>query len=355
MPTALVAMANFKGTLSNQEATSIVSHALHDLGFTVVELPIGDGGFGTRSCLHSILGGEIKRIGLSDVLYFPNAKTPEWIYIESPETCGRAAVLSHGETAVTASSFRLGECLNEIFDTAPKSLKKIYIGLGDSGISDAGIGMLSELGYQLFDSYGLDLDPTISEMDKLFRIRPPENRPWEKYEITVLCDVKNPLCGPNGSAQVFSPQKGATPAEVAQIEVGMAQTARIFGKDVANTTHCGSAGGLASAFFACLNARLVPGAKHLFEWIRLQIVLKDADLVITGEGKTDAQTLSGKATFELLEQADSIPTYFISGSLGAGYEALVERENLAGIYECGTTPDAKTALYEKVRTVFGGN
>lgn len=359
MPTALVAMANFKGTLTNTEATSIAAHALHDLGYTPVQLPIGDGGQGTALCVFTKLGGEFKKVGISNVLFFPNAQNPEWAYIESTETCGRKVVLANGENALTASSYRLGECLNEIFHSEYPALKKIYIGLGDSGISDVGVGMLQKLGFRFLDSAQNELLPLISEMPRLASVHPPPHSPWEKYQISVLCDVKNPLCGPNGSARVFSPQKGASPEQVALIETGMEKIAAAFQsrfqKIVADTPYCGSVGGLSSAFYACLNAQLVPGAKFLFDWIGLNEMLDSVDLIVTGEGRTDEQTLSGKAPFELLQRASQIdsPIYFFSGSLGTGYEKLLENECLSGVYASGIEPNASVALYDKIKSVFG--
>lgn len=359
MPTALVAMANFKGTLSNVEATSIAAHALWDLGYTPIQLPIGDGGTGTAQCVFSKLGGQFESVGISQILSFPNPQHPDWIYIESTETCGKNVVMKNGESALTASSYRLGDLLNQVFKKSVLP-PQMYVGLGDSGISDAGVGMLSKLGFRFFDDKGTELSPLIAEMRRLATLEPPLNRPWEKISLTILCDVNNPLCGPQGSAAVFSPQKGATTEQVQVIAAGMEQLAavyeRTFGKTVSTKPFCGSVGGLASALYACLGATLVSGAEHLFKWIEVDSLLAEADLIVTGEGQTDGQSFSGKAPFSLLQRASEkdLPTYFFSGGLGAGYEKLLEKENLKGIYATGKDPDAKTALFQKIKSVLCG-
>ena len=180
-----------------------------------------------------------------------------------------------------------------------------------------------------------------------------------QIKITVLCDVLNPLCGPNGAARTFSGQKGAAPGQIKQIEQGMENLAKLIqdltGRDLRSEPMTGSAGGLAAAFLAFFNAELVHGARFLMDWIHFDRILEEHEILITGEGQTDSQTQEGKAPFECLERAKRLGkrAFVISGRLGAGHETLPQ---IISTNECvclrQLTERARCAIRQDSRDLF---
>lgn len=365
MPSALVAMTTFKGTLSNSQASSIVAKALQSIGYQTYELPVGDGGAGTIHAIHSALGGEfhsfqvtspLGAIVSANVLCLPNSSQPIKVYIESSDTCGYKLVPEVKRDAMKATSAGLGQLIAECRLKWKNSLKELVIGLGDSAVSDAGIGMLAALGFRFLDENSIPLQATTANLQRVKKI--DASSAASLPALTVLCDVRNSLCGPNGSARVFSPQKGASPEEVENIEQGMNSFAQVlgsvFGRNPAAIPHTGSAGGISAALYSSYNAALVSGAKFLFDWICFDSILQQYDILVTGEGRTDHQTLSGKAPLECLERAERLrkPVYLVSGSLGEGYESIQKFSCVRKVLGSGLEPSAHEALYRATRRLF---
>jgi glycerate kinase len=230
------------------------------------------------------------------------------------------------------------------------------IGLGDSAVSDMGVGMLTALGYRFLDESGNQLPADATALSRIHRWLRPE-APVGASPITVLCDVVNPLCGPLGSARIFSGQKGADESQIHLIEAGMENFAREIarsGRDWREVPMTGAAGGLGAAFAAFLGAKLVPGAESLLAWIGFDKILAEHQIVITGEGRTDAQTLSGKTPLACCDRAERNRKWnlILSGQLAAGISLGRSRTRLAGIHECGALPSAEEALRRKTREIF---
>ncbi len=362
----LVAMNAFKGTLTNVQACEAVSRALTELGVTHRALPIGDGGAGTLECVENSLGGERVSFPCSGafgeqvqafVLCHPNATGPQWIFIESSQVCGYPSSPTTRD-ALRATSRGLGQLLNKAHEHFLPALPHYYVGLGDSAISDAGIGMLSEIGFQFLDAGGSPLWGSAENLQQIKTISRPKQFLFEKSAFTILCDVMNPLCGPDGSARTFSPQKGATQGQIARIEEGMEIFAALVkketGKQIRLQPMTGSAGGLSAAFVAFFSAQLVQGARFLFDWIDFDHILGSYDCLITGEGRTDKQTLAGKAPKECHDRALSLGKKLtvISGSLGPGYEMLLDHPNIVGCFASGSEPTASSALEACAKKIF---
>ena len=251
-------MSAFKGTLTNLEACEIVSSALAKKEIACDTLPIGDGGAGTLRAIHSSLGGEIVAFETSGplakkvearVLCLPNAEIPHTVFLESAEVCGHHLVLERERDPMRASSHGLGELIQKASRKWKGSLKKIYVGLGDSATSDMGMGMLSGLGFIFNDDGGKALWGNANSLRSIRSITVPKIPELERVKFVILCDVLNPLCGPNGSARVFARQKGAAPGQINQIEQGMENLAKLIqemtGRDLRREPMAGSAGGLA--------------------------------------------------------------------------------------------------------------
>jgi glycerate kinase len=352
-------MSGFKGTLSNEEACEAVAAAIRDTGSVVTALPIGDGGAGSLQCVRATLGGDLVSFTVTGplgkpvsakVLCLPNATCPTSLYVESSEACGYSLVPAAERDVMRASSRGLGELLKLAYDRFQTSVKKIYVGLGDSAISDAGMGMLTALGITFLDQVGRPLVANAEALRLARSIRLPEPTPLANVRFTILCDVVNPLCGPSGSARIFSPQKGASPSQVKLIEQGMENFAELVraltGREIAHTPMSGSAGGLSSAFLAFFRTELVQGARFLFDWVHFDDRLREHQAVFTGEGKSDAQSLSGKAPGLCAEKAKALgkPCFLISGALSENFDTIAKQWNLTAWRACGSVPDAKTAL-----------
>lgn len=361
----LVALSAFKGSLTNQEACEIAAAALREKGHSPTCLPLGDGGRGTfyflekdpqvekkLSLVQGAFGNEVKACS------YWRKRDGKWsIFLESTEVCGYPPEDPEKRDALGASSAGLGEWLLDIKQRLGNDSCELFIGLGDSAISDAGIGMLGALGFEFFDKHRLRLRPMTTALDKIASwVHPPVF--WDKWKITVLCDVKNPLCGKEGSARVFSPQKGANLDQLLRIEEGHLNFARWIHKylkiDIAKKPRSGSAGGLAGALHVFLGGELVSGAEFMLQASGFESLLRENDYLIVGEGKSDFQTLSGKAPWAAIQLAEKMgkKSFLISGSLGEGAEK-VRSKSLISKVECGREPSPQEALRKSVKLLTG--
>jgi len=361
-----VCLSNFKGFLSNQEACDAVTEALKKSKIACRPLPLGDGGAGTLRAVQSSLGGECVELDATGplgkpakakVLLLPDGQAPTSVYIESSDVCGHSLVPDTQRDAMRATSRGLGEVLLQAVKKWP-SIKRVYVGLGDSAVSDAGMGMLCGLGYTFYDRSGHSVWGNAAGLRQIETFKIPKLPELEKIKFTILCDVLNPLCGPRGSAKTFAPQKGATAGQVSQIDEGMDHFASIIqtntGRNLRFEPMTGSAGGLAAAFLAFFDAELVHGARFLLDWIHFDQILSDHAFLIVGEGKTDLQTMLGKAPLEGVERAGRLgkKVIVLSGSLGDGHEQLLNRTGVAGCFACGSSPTARDALYDRTLEIF---
>jgi glycerate kinase len=209
----------------------------------------------------------------------------------------------------------------------------VLLAVGGSATCDGGAGCLQALGVRLLDSHGEELRAGIGggELERIAGIDAAQARiALQQVQLEVLCDVRNPMVGPHGSARVYAPQKGATPAQVEVLERGLVHFARIIanhlGVQIANMPHAGAAGGLAGGLCGMLGARLRPGAEFVLDWIGFDAKVRAADAVITGEGRLDDQSLSGKMVQAVARQARllGIPTYVLAGSVALSRAAVKE-------------------------------
>jgi glycerate kinase len=204
-----------------------------------------------------------------------------------------------------STTFGVGELVRA---AAQSGAKKISLAVGGSATVDGGAGLAQALGWRLLDSDGQPIPPGGGGLEKLERILPPEENDLSGIEVEVWCDVTNPLLGPKGAAAVFGPQKGASDADVTRLEVGLARLAAVVKRDVgveiAEMAGGGAAGGLAAGAVAFLGARLVPGVEALMRLTGLEDRMRDADWVVTGEGRFDRQSLDGKVVSGICSLAE---------------------------------------------------
>ena len=349
-----IAIDSFKGSLSSVEAGNAAAEGVRRV-FPDAECrvrPLADGGEGTVDALVAGLGGELKRVTVTG----PAGKPTDAKYgllpdgtavMEMAEAAGITLVSGKEKNPLYTTTYGVGEM---ILDAVKNGAKKFVIGIGGSATNDGGAGMLQALGFRLLDKDGNDIPRGGLGLAKLAKIEPPTeplNRlTAEPLNFRVACDVKNPLCGPNGASAVFGPQKGATPEMVAQLDAALANFSRVAstssatsGSSAASSSSAssdaslypgaGAAGGLGFGFKAFLNAELVPGVDLILNETRLEDFVRDADVVITGEGRLDGQTVMGKAPIGVAKLAKKYGKRVLafSGILGDGVEAV----NDAGI------------------------
>lgn len=307
----LLAFDSFKGCLPATDVCGEVASALRasQPGVEVVELPLSDGGEGMVACVSRLRNVRIVSLSAHGPLMQPVEATYALstdgltAYMEMAATSGLTLVPEGLRDPMKATTYGVGEM---IFDARQRGVKHIVIGLGGSATSDAGRGMIEALN-QLEAMY---------ERTEQWTEEPPR--------ITVACDVTNPLYGPNGAAYVFAPQKGATPEQVRELDnrfreyVQIAERVGLTNADViARHPGAGAAGGLGFALMAFLGAELKSGIDTLLDIAHFDELLSDADLVITGEGCSDRQTLMGKVPYGVLQRARQldVPVHLLSGGI----------------------------------------
>lgn len=290
----ILAIDSFKGCLTSEEVEAIFAQALTARGATVRSLPMSDGGEGMLEAFISALHGQIVPAEVHDPLMRPLLASygiaPDGTaVIETAKACGLTLMAPEERNPLIATTYGVGEL---IAHALRRGCKRFIIGLGGSGTSDAGKGMLQAL----TDSFA----PHGTIHDVL-------SRETAGCQFTLASDVRNPLCGREGAAFIFAPQKGATPQMVEELDRRARQfadsSARLMGKDASTQPGAGAAGGLGYAFMQYFNATAQSGADLLLDLTAFDQQLERADLVITGEGHADRQTLMGKLPERILQRA----------------------------------------------------
>lgn len=307
-PLVLAACASFKGTLSSLQAGRALARGLRRAGCRADCLALADGGEGLVEALaRAVPGartvsvpvrgplGERRRAKLA--LLPARGRGKPTAVIEMAASSGLPLVPASKRDPLRATTQGVGDQIRAALELGAGS---ILLGLGGSATNDGGAGMAQALGARLLDAKGRDLPPGGAALSALARVdtRGLDKR-LRRVTVTVACDVTNPLCGPRGASAVFGPQKGASRADVKQLDAALANYARALkrdlNKDVARTPGAGAAGGLGAGCVAFLNAQLRPGIALVLEALDFERRARGAALVVTGEGRLDRQTLMGKA------------------------------------------------------------
>ncbi len=307
MKKIIVAIDSFKGCLTSTEANQAASEGILSKmpEAKVVQVPVSDGGEGWLEAFRAAIGGEIVEVNVKDPLMRPIVAQyliqGDTAVIEIAKASGLTLLSSEERTPMIATSYGTGQL---VVDAVRKGCKHIIVGLGGSATSDCGIGMLRAI-IDAFAKGGSWDD--VHELDDV--------------RFTIATDVKNPLCGENGAAYVFAPQKGATQEQVLALDARAKRFAMVsakhMGRDCQNVPGAGAAGGLGYAFLQYMKAACRSGIDLLLDTIHFDDLLQDADLVITGEGSADRQTLMGKLPFGILQRAQrhDVPVMLIAGRI----------------------------------------
>jgi glycerate kinase len=331
----LVAPQEFKGTLTAHEAAAAIADGLRQAlpDAEVLEFPLSDGGPGFVECLVEAGNGEYEQSAVTGPLgtqvlarwgTVPNSDGEGFSAVIELAAAAGISLLRPGELRpLEATTYGAGEL---IWHALSAGASQIYLGVGGSATTDGGAGILQALGARLLDGAGNDLSPGGGPLASLANLDLTKlDRRLANVEVFVATDVRNPLTGPAGAAAVYGPQKGADPAQVEALEAGLRRWAQVLrdttGVDVAQMPGAGAAGGAAAGLVACCGARIISGFDLVSEAADLDDHLAWADVIVTGEGRFDSQSLQGKVTGRLLEAA-----------AGRGKRCLV----LAG--RCGEVP-----------------
>lgn len=323
----VIAPDKFKGSLTGTQFCNAVEEGIKSVlpNAEIVKLPLADGGDGTIEILEYHLNGERIKVRVNDplfrdieasYLYMHSIKTA---FIEMAEASGMYLLKKEDQNCYNTTTLGTGEL---ILNAINKGAKTIILGIGGSATNDCGMGMASALGYKFEDEHGKELVP-IGRNLSLIRVI---NSSYvmgalRSIDFKVACDVTNPLHGEQGAAYVYGPQKGASPDEIKALDEGLKNISNLFKKqfdrDVQNIKGAGAAGGMGAGTSVFLNAELKSGNNLVKNLIAFDEKIKGADWIITGEGKLDSQTLSGKTIDGVLTSAkkQNIPVAALCGSI----------------------------------------
>ena len=331
----LLAPDSFKGCLTSSEVCAAMEKGIKqaDKSINVLRFPSSDGGEGFCDCMRNIYGGNtiesevtwpLGDRGKARFIYNSITKTA---YIELASASGLMLVPKEKRNILNSSTLGTGELIKNAMDIGAKT---IVVGLGGSATNDCGMGLLYALGMRFLDSAGFELKPAARSMARVSYVVKDKMVDISAVNFVAACDVKNILCGENGAAEIFSRQKGASEEEVAFLDKAAARFANVLGID-SNLQGAGAAGGVGAAMLSVLNAKYVSGASLLVSSPSFQSALRKADLLITGEGNTDAQTAFGKLVSVVLASAKTknVKAVVLSGGLSDGYEKLREHGAMA--------------------------
>lgn len=324
MRKVVVASDSFKGCLSSWQVAEAVEKAIHDVmsDCDVVKLAVADGGEGSMDALVTTLGGRTVNLIVSDPLGRPVKADYAMLddstaVIEMARASGLTLLLQEERNPMLASTYGTGQLISDALD---KGCRRFMICIGGSATNDAGTGMLEALGYRFINSEGNILKGCGAVLRQISSVDVSHVHPaLNESEFIVACDVDSPFCGPAGAAYVYGPQKGATSEMVVELDDGMRHFAEVIfratGVDVRDMPGAGAAGGLGGALKAFLKAEISRGADMVLDAVHFDDAIKDADLVITGEGRIDRQTLTGKLPYVVAERAaaQNIPVVALCG------------------------------------------
>lgn len=346
-----IAIDSFKGCLSSLEAGNAARDALQALypSCEILRFPVSDGGEGMLEALTATPGwqGRLITAKAHDPLmrpieaHYARSIDGKTAFIEMATTCGLPLLRPKERDPWITTTYGTGELIRMALD---QGCRDFVIGIGGSATNDAGLGLLQALGFRFFDRQLRPLGFGGQVLEKVALIDDSLRHPAiDEATFTVACDVRNPFCGPQGAAYVFAPQKGADEAMVERLDHGLRSIARVIqaktGIDLSNLPGAGAAGGLGGSLIAFLHATLRPGIDFLLDTLDFRRQLQGTDLVITGEGKADRQTLMGKVPYGILHAAKSadVPSIILVAGAVEDQEVL-NQAGFTAVFSIQTAP-----------------
>lgn len=355
---------SFKGTLSAIEVCNIMKSSIKNLyeDANIISVPVADGGEGTVDAFLYALGGEKKSVWVSDAFNEQKILThyamlkDDIAVIEMAACAGLPLVKNRLEPDKT-TTFGVGEL---IIDAINSGAKKIILGLGGSATNDGGCGMASALGVKFKDEQDQEFIPTGGTLSQIYKI--DMNNIYSKIkdiEFISMCDVDNLLCGKLGASAVFAPQKGADEDMVKLLDEGLAHLAKIIKRDlhieVKDIKGAGAAGGLGAGSIAFLQSKLTKGIDVILDTINFDELVSKADIVFTGEGKFDSQSLHGKVVMGVANRSQKYktPVIVVTGAIGENIQEAYNK-GITAIFSINKEPMefSKSALKSKENMIL---
>ncbi|PJC87087.1 glycerate kinase [Vibrio sp. HA2012] len=359
----VIAPDSYKESLTAMEVATAIEHGFKQIlpHAEYIKLPMADGGEGTVQSLIDATGGEIVKHTVTGPLgeqvegFYGLLGDGKTAIIEMAAASGLHLVEPDLRNPLKTTTYGTGELIVAVLE---RGVEHIIIGIGGSATNDGGLGMAQALGIRMLDSSGNQLGYGGGELNKLATIDMSGLDPrLITTRIEVACDVDNPLCGPKGASHVFGPQKGATPEMVRQLDNNLATYANVIkiqlNKDVKDMSGAGAAGGLGAALLSLLSAELRPGIDIVMDAVNLSNAVANADLVITGEGRIDSQTIHGKTPIGVARMAKkyNCPVIGIAGCLSSDC-GIVHNHGIDAVFSVvNKAMDLTTALEEAARNI----
>lgn len=351
----IIALDSFKGCLTSAEAGEAAAKGVQAAcpECETIVLPVADGGEGMLDALLAASDGTRVELRAHDPLMRPRdtrygiSGDGQTAFIEMAAVSGLPLLASDERNPMLTTTFGTGELIR---DALERGARNFIIGLGGSATNDAGAGMLQALGFRFLDRTGRDLSASHPRqkmcgalLSEVASIDIASAHPaLRESRFTAACDVRNPLTGPDGASFVFAPQKGADREMAAALDGHLKKFAEVIrqctGKEINDVPGAGAAGGMGGGSLAFLNAELKPGIRLLLDTLRFAERIKGANLIITGEGKSDRQTLMGKAAFGILEEArkQRVPVILLAGSVEDS--DLLNQAGFQGVFSITPAP-----------------
>ncbi|WP_456082857.1 glycerate kinase family protein [Megamonas funiformis] len=355
---------SFKGTLSAIEVCNIMKSSIKNLykDANIISVPVADGGEGTVDAFLYALGGEKKSVWVSDAfneqkILAHYAMLKDNIAVIEMATCAGLPLVKNRLEPDKTTTFGVGEL---IIDAINNGAKKIILGLGGSATNDGGCGMAAALGVKFKDEQDQKFIPTGGTLFKIYKIDMNNIYPKIKdIEFISMCDVDNPLCGRLGASAVFAPQKGADEDMVKLLDEGLAHLAKIIKRDlhieVKDIKGAGAAGGLGAGSIAFLQSKLTKGIDVVLDTINFDELVSKADIVFTGEGKFDSQSLHGKVVMGVANRSQKYktPVIVVTGAIGENIQEAYNK-GITAIFSINKEPMefSKSALKSKENMIL---
>ena len=355
---------SFKGTLSAIEVCNIMKSSIKNLykDANIISVPVADGGEGTVDAFLYALGGEKKSVWVSDAfneqkILAHYAMLKDNIAVIEMAACAGLPLVKNRLEPDKTTTFGVGEL---IIDAINSGAKKIILGLGGSATNDGGCGMASALGVKFKDEQDQEFIPTGGTLSQIYKI--DMNNIYSKIkdvEFISMCDVDNPLCGKLGASAVFAPQKGADEDMVKLLDEGLAHLAKIIKRDlhieVKDIKGAGAAGGLGAGSIAFLQSKLTKGIDVILDTIKFDKLVSKADIVFTGEGKFDSQSLHGKVVMGVANRSQKYktPVIVVTGAIGENIQEAYNK-GITAIFSINKEPMefSKSALKSKENMIL---
>lgn len=355
----VIAIDSFKGCLSSSAIADAAEEGIRNVipGCEVVKVPIADGGEGTVEALTEATRGSIITIPVHNPLMQPIQASygitgdSRTAIIEMSAASGLALIPPKAGNIMHTTTYGTGEM---IADAIQRGCHNFIIGVGGSATNDAGVGMMQALGFRFTDQSGNEIEKGGKSLSSIQRIDTRNQLPQlQECTFHIATDVTNPFYGPQGAARIFGPQKGGSETQIEELDKGMKHLATLirqtFGKEIDDLAGAGAGGGMGGGCVGFLQASISPGIDLVMDYLHFSETLKGADLVITGEGKIDRQTLFGKVPVGIagVAAAQNIPVIAITGQVDVDQE--LKQAGISAIFPIHPSP---VSLEEAMQPVY---